>query len=46
MGQIVCVRENCEHTMRFHVDDLMSCHVDKKVNDEFLEWFNMENMQK
>ena len=27
-------------TMRFHVDDLMSSHVDSKVNDEFLKWLN------
>jgi hypothetical protein len=26
------------HTVRFHVDDLMSSHVDPKVNDKFLEW--------
>ncbi len=29
-----------QHTVRFHVDDLMSSHVNKKVNDEFLEWLN------
>jgi hypothetical protein len=28
------------HTVRFHVDDLMSSHVDPKVNDKFLEWLN------
>ena len=27
-------------TMRFHVDDLMSSHVDSKVNDDFLKWLN------
>jgi hypothetical protein len=26
--------------VRFHVDDLMSSHVDLKVNNEFLEWMN------
>ena len=31
-----------QHTIRFHVDDLMSSHVDKKVNDRFLEWLNMK----
>ena len=29
-----------QHTVRFHVDDLMSSHVDSKVNDEFLVWLN------
>ena len=27
-----------QHTIRFHVDDLLSSHMDPKVNDEFLEW--------
>ncbi len=27
-------------TVRFHVDDLMSSQVDKKVNDDFLIWLN------
>ena len=27
-------------TVRFHIDDLMSSHVDPKVNDEFLKWLN------
>ena len=26
--------------MRFHVDDLMSSHVDKQVNINFLAWLN------
>ena len=26
--------------MRFHVDDLMSSHMDSKVNDEFLKWLS------
>ena len=29
-----------QHTVRFHVDDLMSSHVNKKVNDKFLKWLN------
>ncbi len=29
-----------QHTIRFHVDDLMSSHVEPKVNDEFLKWLN------
>ena len=29
-----------QHTIRFHVDDLMSSHIDKKVNDEFEQWLN------
>ena len=29
-----------QQTVRFHVDDLMSSHVDKSVNDEFFEWLN------
>ena len=29
-----------QHTVRFHVDDLMSSHVDSKVNDEFAKWLN------
>jgi hypothetical protein len=29
-----------QHTVRFHVDDLMSSHVDPKVNDEFAVWLN------
>ena len=27
-----------QHTVRFHVDDLLSSHVDPKVNDRFAEW--------
>ena len=36
------------HTVRFHGDDSMSSHVDKKVNDEFSMWLmnNVENMEK
>jgi len=29
-----------QQTIRFHVDDVMSSHVDPKVNDEFLDWLN------
>ena len=31
-----------QHTIRFHVDDLMSSHVDKKVNNCFLAWFEKQ----
>ena len=27
-----------QHTVRFHVDDLLSSHVDPKVNDRFQVW--------
>jgi hypothetical protein len=27
-----------QQTVTWHVDDLKSCHVNKKVNDDFLEW--------
>ena len=27
-----------QHTIRFHVDDVMSSHVDKRVNDDFEKW--------
>ena len=30
--------EGKQHTVRFHVDDLMSSHIDSKVNDKFQEW--------
>ena len=29
-----------QHTIRFHVDDLMCSHVDSKVNTRFLKWLN------
>ena len=32
--------EGKQHTIRFHVDDLMSSHVDPEVNDRFLVWLN------
>jgi hypothetical protein len=31
---------NKQHTVCFHVDDLMSSHMDPKVNDDFLVWLN------
>jgi hypothetical protein len=31
-----------QHTVRFHVDDLKSSHVDRKVNDEFHHWLNQK----
>ena len=34
------VVESSQHTIRFHVDDLMSSHLEPKVNDEFLKWLN------
>ncbi|CAJ1935845.1 unnamed protein product [Cylindrotheca closterium] len=30
-----------QQTIRFHVDDFMSSHMDPKVNDKFAEWLNM-----
>ena len=27
-----------QHTIRFHVDDVLLSHVDRKVNDEFGQW--------
>ncbi|CAJ1968219.1 unnamed protein product [Cylindrotheca closterium] len=30
-----------QQTIRSHVDDLMSSHMDPKVNDEFAKWLNM-----
>ena len=29
-----------QHTVKFHVDDFMSSHVDKRVNDLFDKWLN------
>ena len=29
-----------QQTIRFHADDVMSSHIDPKVNDEFEEWLN------
>ena len=30
------------HTVRFHVNNLMSSHMDEKVNNEFLMWLNQQ----
>ena len=37
-----------QQTVRFHVDDLMSSHVDSKINDKFHQWLNKntENSEK
>ena len=32
------IKRGKQHTIRFHVDDVMSSHVDPRVNDEFAEW--------
>ena len=29
-----------QHTVRFHVDDLWSSHIDPEINTEFLKWLN------
>jgi len=29
-----------QHTVRFHVDDLLSSHVDSRVNDKFAKWLS------
>ena len=29
-----------QHTIRFHVDDIMSSHKDAAINDEFAQWAN------
>ena len=33
-----CIVNNKQQTIRFHVDDIKSSHVDKEVNDKFLAW--------
>lgn len=30
--------DNKKHTVRFHVDGMLSSHVDSKVNDDFGKW--------
>ena len=30
-----------QHTVRFHVDDLMASHIDPKVNDKFDVWLQL-----
>ena len=41
-----CVANKIVHgkqlTIRWHVDDVLSSHVDPKVNDSFAEWLNQE----
>jgi len=32
--------EKKQHTVHFHVDDLMACHVLPKINDRFDTWLN------
>jgi Reverse transcriptase (RNA-dependent DNA polymerase) len=34
------VVDSKQHTVRFHVDDLKSSHVNAKVNDDFANWLN------
>ncbi|CAJ1962818.1 unnamed protein product [Cylindrotheca closterium] len=34
-----------QQTIRFHVDDLMSSHMDPKVNDKFAEWLRYGSIQ-
>ena len=29
-----------KHTVRFHMDNIVSSHVNPKVNDKFKEWMN------
>ena len=37
----MCIRDSGkQHTIKFHVDDLMSSHIDPRVNDEFDVWLN------
>ena len=37
-----------QHTVRFHVDDVLASHMNSKVNDDFKDWLNknMVNMEK
>jgi hypothetical protein len=37
-----CIVNRKQHTVPWHVNNLKSSHVDSKVNDQFLQWF--ENM--
>ena len=37
--------EEKQQTIRFHVDDSKSSHVDPKVNDKSLEWLNEKHSQ-
>ena len=38
----VCNRiiEGKQHTVRFHVDDILSSHVNKEFNDNFHKWLD------
>ena len=31
-------KNGSQHTIRFHVDDVMSSHINPKVNDDFDKW--------
>ena len=31
-------KNGSQHTIRFHVDDIMSCHMNPIVNDKFSQW--------
>ena len=32
-----------QHTICYHVDDMMSSHMDLEVNDNFYKWLNAKN---
>ena len=32
--------EGSQHTIRYHVDDVISSHLNSKVNDDFAKWAN------
>ena len=34
-------KNGSQHTIRFHVDDIMSSHMNPKVNDKFTEWLEI-----
>ena len=34
------IKVDNQHTVRFHVDNIMSSHVNPKANDKFQEWMN------
>ena len=36
------IKNGNQHTVRFHVDDLLSSHIDKRVNDKFAKWLNKQ----
>ena len=35
-----CCVKGKQHTVRFHVDDILLSHEDEKVNDDFHQWLN------